>query len=100
MSHAAFLAMDEAIFAAFAETEPCAVVRGESEPVLVDVVVERGVAKLGEFGQVVGRVTRANFRRSQWQPQPGDVLTVDAIDRAIVSIEEDDGYIVKAVLHG
>lgn len=95
---AAFDAMDDTLFDAFGVDG--SVVRGVAAPVPVRVVLTRGVERLGEYGQVVARVTTASFRNREWAPRPGDVLTVDARTRAIDDILKDDGYVAEAVLHG
>jgi hypothetical protein len=84
--------------------------RGAGAPVPVRVVVTRGVAKLGEYGQVVARVTTVLFHQSDltiggvtytgWQPQQGDQLTLTDGTRKVASIDADDGYVTTAVLHG
>jgi hypothetical protein len=74
--------------------------RGAGTPEPVRVVVARNVAKLGEYGQVVARVTTALFRNSEWQPQQGDLLTLTDGARKVASIDADDGYVTTAVLHG
>lgn len=74
--------------------------RGSDAAVPVRVVVHDGVARVGEYGQVVGRRTLVDFLRSQWTPQRGDVLTLDGLDRKVEAIDTDDGMVVTAVLHG
>jgi hypothetical protein len=98
VTDAAFQAMDADLFAAFGQS--ATVVRGTAAPVAVTVVIDRGVAKLGEFGQVIGRVTHASFRLAEWQPRVGDVLAFGSESHSIVAIDADDGFVVQAVLHG
>lgn len=74
--------------------------RGAGAPAAVRVVVTRNQAKLGEYGQVVARVTTAMFRNSQWQPQQGDLLTLVDGARKVASIDDNDGYVTTVVLHG
>lgn len=80
------------------------VLRGMALPVPVRVVIDRGVERIGEFGQVIGRVDVASFLVSQWQPQQGDVLAwTDRLglhSKAVESLQEDDGFVARAVLHG
>lgn len=90
--------MDATLFEAFAID--ASVVRGSDPAVPVRVVIDQGVERLGEYGQVVARVTLASFRNVEWKPQPGDVLTLNGVERAIDDIDSDDGYVSKAVLHG
>jgi hypothetical protein len=98
MTADAFRAMDESIFEEFGEDGTVRRDFDDAQPVRV--VIERNVAVLGEFGQLLGRVTKASFMRSQWQPREGDVLALSTGPRKIQSIESDDGYVAKVVLHG
>lgn len=90
--------MDDALFAQFGDD--ATVQRGAGAPAAVRVVVTRNQAKLGEYGQVVARVTTAMFRNSQWQPQQGDLLTLVDGARKVASIDDNDGYVTTVVLHG
>lgn len=74
--------------------------RGSGPAVPVRVVVHDGVARVGDYGQVIGRKTLVDVLRSQWQPRRGDVLTIDGAARPVEAIEQDDGIVVTAVLHG
>jgi hypothetical protein len=74
--------------------------RGTDQPVALRVVVDDGVAKVGQYGQVIGRVSKVSFLRAEWPPARGDILTIDGQARKIEAIDSDDGYIVEAVLHG
>lgn len=74
--------------------------RGNDAAVPVRVVVHDGVARVGEYGQVVGRQTLVDFLRSNWQPQRGDLVTIDGTTRKVESIDSDDGIVATAVLHG
>lgn len=80
--------------------EDATVQRGTDAAVPVRVFVQRGVQKLGEFGQVVARVHTATFQNSQWEPAQGDVLVYSTGTRKIESIDSDDGFMTVAVLHG
>jgi hypothetical protein len=95
---AAVADMDASLFEVMGDD--ATVQRGAGAPVTVRVVVTRGQAKLGEYGQVVARVTTARFRNSEWQPQQGDVLTLIDGVRKVAAIDDDDGYVTTAVLHG
>jgi hypothetical protein len=90
--------MDASLFEVMGDD--ATVQRGAGAPQPVRVVVTRGQAKLGDYGQVVARVTTALFRNSQWQPQHGDLLTLSDGARQVASIDADDGYVSTAVLHG
>lgn len=90
--------MDDVLFDEFGED--ASVQRGTDAAVPVRVAVVRGVQKLGEFGQVIDRVTTVSFRNSQWVPQPKDVLTYSSGTRKVASIESDDGFVTMVVLHG
>lgn len=74
--------------------------RGTGAVLPVRVVVEDGVARVGEYGQVIGRDTFANFLRAQWIPARGDVLAIDVASRKVDSIDTGDGIVVRVVLHG
>lgn len=74
--------------------------RGASDPVPVRVVVHDGVARVGEYGQVIGRNTLVDFLRIEWSPRRGDKVTVDGSTRPVEDIESDDGVVVTAVLYG
>lgn len=97
-ANALFAAADVDIFDALAQDET--VQRGTDTPVPVRVVVAKGVKRYGDLGQVIGRVTTVDFLASQWQPEVGDVLTLDTGTKKVAAIEDDDGFVVKVVLHG
>jgi len=90
--------MDEALFSELGGT--VTLTRAAAAPVPVQVVLTRGVAIMGEYGQIVARVTTATFRNSEWMPAPGDVLNFATGARKVDSITDDDGYVTTAVLHG
>lgn len=91
-------AMDETLFDEFGDD--ATVQRGADAPVALRVFVERGVEKLGDYGQVVARVTKVTFRNSEWIPQQGDVVSLPGLTRKVESTELDDGYVTTAVLNG
>lgn len=93
-----FAGMDEILFDEFGQDG--SVQRGLGAPVPVRVVIDEGVERLGDYGQVVGRVAVASFMAPQWRPKQGDVLTVSAWSRPVASIDQDDGFVVRAVMHG
>lgn len=95
--NAAFAPMHASLFARFAAA--CTVVRG-TDAVALRCIVEDGVARIGQYGQVIGRVTRVSFIKSEWAPQRADVVTLDGVARKVEDIESDDGLVVTAVLHG
>jgi hypothetical protein len=95
---AAVADMDASLFEVMGDV--ATVQRGAGAPVTVRVVVTRGQARLGEYGQVVARVTTVLFRNSEWQPQQGDQLALADGTRRVASIDADDGYVTTAVLHG
>lgn len=98
LADAVFVDMDDTLFAEFGES--VTVQRGVAAAVPVRVVIERGVEKLGDYGQVVARVTTAMFLNSEWVPLQGDVLNLATGDRKVDEITDDDGYVTTAVLHG
>ncbi len=98
MSDAVFADMHEGLFDVFARAGY--VTRGTADPVPVRVVVDRGVVQTDDYGRVVRRVDIASFLAAEWQPQAGDRLTVDAWAKSVQTIEDDDSFIVKAVMHG
>lgn len=89
---------DDALFEAFGID--ATVSRGADPAVDVRVVVTRGVARFGDYGQVVGRVTTVDFRNAQWAPRAGDVLHLPEGDRKVQGLDADDGQVARAVLHG
>jgi mannose/fructose/N-acetylgalactosamine-specific phosphotransferase system component IIC len=82
---AAVADMDASLFEVMGDA--ATVQRGTGAPVPVRVVVARPVAKLGQYGQVVARVTTALFRNSEWQPEQADVLTLSDGARKVASID-------------
>ncbi len=98
LADAAFGEMDAVLFDTFGEA--VAVQRGTDAAVAVRVVLERGVERLGDYGQVAGRVTTASFLNSEWIPKPGDVLQLASGDRKVEAIDRDDGKVTVAVLYG
>jgi hypothetical protein len=94
---AIFEGMDDDLFVAFGDD--ASIQRGAAAAVPVRVVLTRGV-ELGDYGQVIARVTTAMFRNREWQPKQGDVLVVGAVTRKVDTIDSDDGLVTVAVLHG
>lgn len=90
--------MDASLFETFGED--ATVSRGAGDPVPVRVVITRGVERFGDYGQVVGRVTVADIRNSEWVAKPGDVLQLASGARTVEAVDKDDGYVNSAVLHG
>lgn len=95
---AIFEGMDDDLFVDFGDD--ATVQRGAAAAVPVRVVLTRGVEKLGDYGQVIARVTTAMFRNREWQPKQGDVLTLASGTRKVDTIDSDDGLVTVAVLHG
>ncbi|MEN1942659.1 hypothetical protein WCE55_02205 [Luteimonas sp. MJ293] len=98
----ALMDMHEDLFEEFGVD--AAVARTTAPPVAVRVVIDRGIERIGEFGQVIGRVDVASFMVAQWEPRQGDQLTwtdrLGSHSKAIESLQENDGFVAKAVLHG
>lgn len=97
-SDPAFEAAHDALFAVFGE--PAIVRRGRAAPVPVRVVITFGVRELGDYSQVVSRVTTVKFRNAEWRPHTGDWLQLPAIRLRIDRIVFDDGMVTEAVLLG
>lgn len=91
-------AMTSELFGEFADS--CTVQRGADPAVASRCVIEKGVERVGQYGQVIGSVTHASFIKTEWDPQPRDVVTIDGNARKIEAIDVDDGLVVKVVLHG
>lgn len=70
----------------------------------VRVVINRGNERMGEYGQVVGRVDTVDFLLSQHSPAQDDRLAwvdrLGAHDKSVESLGDNDGFIATAVLHG
>ena len=98
MNAAEFAGMHADLMAEFGE--PGFVTRGTAAPVPVTVIVDRDVAVTDGYGSVVRRVDIASFLVAEWQPQSGDRLTVGAWTKSVQTLEDDDGFVAKAVMHG
>ncbi len=94
------VAMDATLFDAFGVDGT--VQRGLAVPAPVRIVVDRGVQRLGDYGQSVGLVSECSFMRSQWTPIQGDVVRwTDRYGDNIATLEttvEDDGFVAKHVM--
>lgn len=102
----AYQSMHEDLFDVFGRDATVAPVGG-GVAVPVRVVVNEGIERVGEYGQSTGRVTVVDFMPNQYRPARGDVVTLlDETTGAalwtkpVTSIDADDGYVVKAVMHG
>jgi hypothetical protein len=95
--NAQFASMHDGLFDQFADA--CTVVRGAAGPVTTRCIVDQGVAKLGDVGQVIGRVTRLSFIKAEWDPARGDVVTFDGLTQTIEAIENDDGIVVECIVN-
>lgn len=82
------------------------IARGAAPAVPVRIVVDQGVERVGEYGQSTGRVQTVDFLAAQYRPRQGDVVTaLDGLGaplwtKPVASIDADDGYVIKAVMHG
>lgn len=78
--------------------------RGAADLELVRIVVNSGVNRYGESGQVLAQVTTVAFLHSEWDPKQGDV--VEWSDRnghhsGVLTAEKyDNGFRSEVVLHG
>lgn len=97
--NAQFNAMHAALFDQF--TAPVTVQRGAALPVASRCIVDDGTAQTGEYGQVIGRVTRLSFLKAEWDSKRGDVVTFgDGTAKSVADIDSDDGIVVEVVMHG
>lgn len=97
--NAQFARMHAALFDCFAR--PVTVQRGAGLPVPSRCIRDDGTAQVGEYGQVIGRVTRVSFLKTEWDPKRGDVVTfADNTAQSVDAIDSDDGFVVGVVLHG
>ena len=74
--------------------------RGTDAPFTVRMLIEDGQNKVGQHGQIIGRLTTFNCLRADYLPVRGDLITVDGLTRKVEAIDTDDGIVVQAVLHG
>lgn len=99
---AVFAPMHDALFDTFGVDATAK--RGAAAAVTVRIIVDRDQAQLGEYGQVVARVTTVQTRVAQWAPQQGDVIAwtdrLGSHSRKVDLPLENDGFVAKAVLHG
>lgn len=98
VADAHFQCADAKLFDVFAT--PCSIARGIVPGFGGRCIVDDGVAKIGQYGQVIGRVTKVSFIKSEWDPARGDVVTIDGVARKVEALDTDDGRIVGVVLHG
>lgn len=77
------------------------VTRGSVDYGPFQVVVHDGVARVGEYGQVIGRSTHVDFLRSAFLPARADLVSLNGgATRKVEALEADDGIVVQVVLHG
>ena len=97
--NAQFAPMHAALFDRF--SVPVTVQRGAGGlPVPSRCIRDDGTAQVGEYGQVIGRVTRVSFLKTEWDPKRGDVVTfADNTAQSVDAIDSDDGFVVGVVLH-
>lgn len=104
MSDRVFDQMHEELFDTFAVDGRMA--RAGQADVPVRVVVDEGVERLGEYGQVIGVVTVVSFLSREFRPRQNDMLTVfdeagaEQWSKRVQSVDADDRFIVKAVIRG
>lgn len=102
MTDDAFASMHDNLFEAFGQD--AIVERAPDDPVPVRVIVDRGVKRLGEYGQAIASVDMVSFRQSVWDPKSGDLVTLETAagsrTRKVDRIEAEDGFVVKVSLHG
>lgn len=63
----------------------------------VTAIIARGVAVVGEYGQVVGHRTFATVPHAA-EPKVGDTLAIGSETFTVDALQEDDGYIASVVL--
>lgn len=61
----------------------------------VDALIDRGVQRIGEYGQVLGHQDEASFRRAEVEPVAGAILTCGADTWALVECLADDGSLSR-----
>lgn len=80
------------------------VTRGAAAPVPVRIVVDRNQERIGDAGQVIGRVDRVRCQVSQWTFDRGDhVAWIDRLGshtKRVESEAENDGLESFGVLYG
>lgn len=89
--------MDDALFACFGQA--ATVERAGSTASLV-LIVRDGVARLGEFQQVIGRARQVLARNRQWVFLRGDRVSLEGHTWSVEAVVENDGWVNEAVLHG
>ncbi|MBB1061885.1 head-tail joining protein [Marilutibacter spongiae] len=94
----AFTDMDDSLFEVFGVDGT--VQRGLDVAVPVRLIIDEGVARLGDHGQKIGQVTVASFKVPQWRPKVGDLVTIDGVARKVDDVDSDDGYVARVVLLG
>jgi len=102
----AFMDMHTTLFDEFAR--PVLLVRaGTTEVIETRAVVNEGIERVGEYGQSVGAVTVLDFLATEHPARPRDSVTLldpftrePVWTRPVASIDADDGFVVKAVMHG
>lgn len=77
-----------------------ATVKRDDDIIRTRVIVRDGVAKIGEFGRVIGRSRQVCFLRDWFQPRRGDIVTIGGRTQPVEAIVADDGFVVEVVLHG
>lgn len=96
-----FAPMHDALFASFGIN---AAVKRNGVETPVRIVINRNQESLGEYGQVVARVTTVDFLVTQWVPLSGDVVSwtdrLGAHQHKVDKKLEDDGFVATVVLHG
>jgi hypothetical protein len=93
-----FDALHDAVFDTFGID--IIVQRGSGPAVPVRVIVRDGVARLGEFQQVIGTARHLIVQCRQWQFQRGDVASWNGQAHTVEAQVADDGYVNEAVLYG
>ncbi|QDH70848.1 hypothetical protein [Marilutibacter alkalisoli] len=78
--------------------------RGAAAPEPVRIIVDRDQERLGEYGQVIGRIDKVRCMIGQWTLQQGDVVAwTDRLGTHSKTVEtqaDDDGLESVGVLHG
>ena len=84
--------------------EDAMVTRALAGPVPVRIVVDRNQERLGDHGQVIGRVDRVRCMVAQWTFAQGDRIAwtdrLGAHDKQVEGSTDNDGLESYGVLHG
>lgn len=95
-----FTAATRDLLAVMGDSVQARVVRGGSDPLLLQLFVDDAVQDVGQYGRVIGNKRVVSAMNADWLFARGDIVTVRGRSAKVDEILTNDSIVNTAVLHG